>query len=55
MAKPVSYNNEINKVFKSNDLPPINLPKNPPSKDIVSLAKDMKISLFCKIRKKKIR
>lgn len=38
MANPGTYNTEINKVFKLNNLPHINLPENPPSKQVLSLA-----------------
>ena len=38
MAHPGTYNEEINKLFKLNKLPPIVMPENPPSKVILSLA-----------------
>ncbi|MPC42883.1 hypothetical protein E2C01_036514 [Portunus trituberculatus] len=42
MANPGSYNDELNKVFKLNNLPSINLPLNPPSKNILSLTAECK-------------
>ena len=38
IAHPGTYNEEVNKLFKLNKLPPIVLPDNPPSKLILSLA-----------------
>lgn len=38
-ANPGSYNTEVNKLFKANNLPQVKFPDNPPSKDIMSLAK----------------
>ena len=38
LANPGSYNTELNKVFKLNNIPPIIMPENPPSKEILSLA-----------------
>ncbi|ORD93408.1 hypothetical protein ECANGB1_2305 [Enterospora canceri] len=37
IARPGTYNDEINKVFKLNNLPSIILPENPPSADIFSM------------------
>ncbi|MPC23854.1 hypothetical protein E2C01_016921 [Portunus trituberculatus] len=38
LAIPGSYNSKLNKVFRLNNIPPIILPDNPPSKEILSLA-----------------
>ena len=38
IANPGTYNTELNKVFALNNLPNVNLPDNPPSKKIISLA-----------------
>ena len=38
LARPGTYNEEVNKLFKLNKLLPIILPENPPSKEILNLA-----------------
>lgn len=37
---PGSYNSELNRALKLNNLPPVNLPDNPPSQKILDLTKD---------------
>lgn len=37
IAKPGSYNTEINKLFKLNKLPKVHLPDNPPSFDTLNM------------------
>ncbi|MPD03979.1 hypothetical protein E2C01_099642 [Portunus trituberculatus] len=44
MANPGSYSDELNKLFKLNNLPTINLPPNPPSQNILSLTAACKIN-----------
>ncbi|MPC69229.1 hypothetical protein E2C01_063446 [Portunus trituberculatus] len=44
IANPGSYNDELNNLFKLNNLPSINLPPNPPSKNILSLTAECKIN-----------
>ena len=38
IANPGSYNKEMNELLKQNKLPQVNLPDNPPSKDILHMA-----------------